>query len=374
MKILFIQTNYPAFLKRFYNKHPNWESYSYEKLKEKWKNELFGSSGFYSKALKNLGWKTMEVTMDDWNSQSKWAEENNIQIGGLKDVLLRKVPFPIKTRLGVIDNWITKVLLKQIELFSPNVVYFHHLGLLDKNELQEVKRRTKLLVGQIASPLPDKKLLKEFDLIISSFPHFVKKFKEIGVDSEFLKWCAEKSIPKKIGKKKRIYDVSYVGAFTPHHSEGNKMLETLASEVKVDFWGYGQNTLLPTSPIRKNFHGQAWGREMYEIFAKSKIVVNRHINVAENYANNLRMYEATLMGVLLITDHKKNLDKIFKVGKEAVAYKNSSGLIKKVKYYLDHDKEREKIAKAGQKRTLKDHTYDVRMKELDKILRRYLNK
>jgi spore maturation protein CgeB len=229
-----------------------------------------------------------------------------------------------------------------------------------------------LLVGQIASPLPSNEKLKEYDLILTSFTHFVKIFRKMGITSEYLPWCVEGSIPKQIGKKERVYDVVYVGGLTPHHSHGNKILEDLARKIKVDFWGYGEKTLLPTSPIRKNFHGQAWGKEMYEIFAQSKIVINRHINVAGDYANNMRMFEATAMGALLITDAKKNMDEFFKVGKEVVTYQNSKDLIEKVKYYLKHDKEREKIAKAGQKRTLKDHTYDVRMKKLDKILRQYL--
>lgn len=372
MKILFIQTNYPAFLKNFYEKNKNWNALNYQALMFKWAKEWFGSANFYSNNLRKHGWEGKEVIVDDWNSQRKWAKEHNLNLNNPFDTILRKMPFPIKTRLGLIDNWITKVLLAQIKDYKPDVVYFHHIGLLAPSKLIKVKEKTKLLVGQIASPLPSRDKLKQFDLIISSFPHFIEKFKKMGIESEYLQWCAEKSIPKKIGTKKRVYDVSYVGGFTPHHSEGNKMLKALAREVGVHFWGYGEQTLLPTSPIRKSFHGKAWGREMYEIFGKSKIVINRHINVAENYANNLRMFEATAMGALLITDEKKNMDEFFKAGKEVITYKSADDLIRKVKYYLKHNAERKEIAKAGQHRTLKDHTYDVRMKELDKILKKYI--
>ena len=40
---------------------------------------------------------------------------------------------------------------------------------------------------------------------------------------------------------------------------------------------------------------------MYNILSRSKISFNRHINVAENNANNMRLYEATGMGSLLLT-------------------------------------------------------------------------
>jgi len=111
---------------------------------------------------------------------------------------------------------------------------------------------------------------------------------------------------------------------------------------------------------------------MYKILAQSKIVINRHIDVAEDYANNMRMFEATGMGALLITDEKKNLPELFKVGKEVVTYKDSADLTEKIKYYLQHEDERQKIAKAGQKRTLTDHTYLKRMEELARIIKKYL--
>jgi len=375
MKILFAQSNYPVFLKGFYSKHSNWEKLSYEKIIKLWGRELFGNSNFYSSNFKKLHWQAWDVLIDDFNSQSLWAKEHKVKIDSLKDKLLKKLPFPVKTRIGAIDTWIFKVLQAQVKYYKPDIVYFHHLGLLTRNQINEIKKHTRLIAGQIASPLPtNKESLREFDIIISSFPHYVRMFNSWGIKSEYVKLCAEKTIPKKIGGHKRIYNISYVGAFTPHHSRGNKALEELAKNIEVNYWGYGENYLLPTSPIKKYFHGQAWGKDMYKIFAKSKIVVNRHINVAKDYANNLRMFETTLMGALLITDHKKNMNKFFRAGKEVVTYKSPEDLVRKVKYYLAHPKEARKIAEAGQKKTLRNHTYDVRMKELDKILRKYLEK
>ena len=203
-------------------------------------------------------------------------------------------------------------------------------------------------------------------------PHFVRKIRKMGIKSEYLKWAFEQSILKEISKNERVYNVSYVGAFSPHHSQGNKTLETLAKKIKVDFWGYSENFLSPLSPIRKSFHGQAWGKDMYTIFSKSKIVINRHINVAGNYANNMRLYEATGMGALLVTDYKKNINDFFEDGKEIVTYKNTDDLIKKVKYYLENEKEMLRIASAGQLKTLNYHNYTIRIKELHGILLKYL--
>lgn len=106
---------------------------------------------------------------------------------------------------------------------------------------------------------------------------------------------------------------------------------------------------------------------MFKILAQSKIVINRHTqkiekHYASKYANNMRLYEATGMGALLITDFKESFGDLFEVGKEVEIYHSLEELSEKINYYSQHDKEREKIAQAGQKRTLKDHTYQVRAK------------
>ena len=112
---------------------------------------------------------------------------------------------------------------------------------------------------------------------------------------------------------------------------------------------------------------------MFRVLAESRIAVNRHIDVAENNANNMRLYEATGVGALLLTDAKQNLGDLFTVGAEVVAYRDEDELVEAVDHYLAREDERRAIAEAGQRRTLADHTYAVRMQELVEILGRYLS-
>jgi len=111
---------------------------------------------------------------------------------------------------------------------------------------------------------------------------------------------------------------------------------------------------------------------MYRIFAWAKIVLNRHVDIAGRYANNIRLYEATGVGTLLVTDAKDNLCELFEVGREVVSYSNAQECIALVKYYLEHENERIAIARAGQQRTLREHTYRHRMEELTEIIKPYL--
>jgi len=196
----------------------------------------------------------------------------------------------------------------------------------------------------------------------------------MGIKSEYLKLAFEPSVLQRLSKEKNYkYEVTHIGGYGPIHNERNKILEEAAKRVKIDFWGYAIDNLDGNSPILKNYHGECWGIDLYDILSSSKITLTKHIaSVASNYANNMRLYEATGCGTLLLVDKKDNLGEIFEIGKEVVAYENVDDLVDKIKYYLEHEEEREKIVKAGQERTFREHTYEVRMKELVSILERYL--
>jgi spore maturation protein CgeB len=164
-----------------------------------------------------------------------------------------------------------------------------------------------------------------------------------------------------------------VGGISRHHGKAIPVLEYLARNTHMQFFGYGADSLNKDSPIRARHHGEVWGLDMYRALARSRITLNRHINVAENNANNMRLYEATGVGSMLITDRKDNLGELFEVGKEVVAYSSPEEAAELIRYYLAHPAEADAIARAGQARTLRDHTYKQRMAELLPILERHLH-
>ena len=262
--------------------------------------------------------------------------------------------------------------MAQIKEYQPDILYVLNLGLFSPSFFQEAKKYVKMVVGQIASPTPPKKFLQSYDLILSSLPHYVERFRKIGINSEYLKLAFEPGILKVIGSQQRKYQCTFVGGITPRHINTTPLLEELAQKVDIDFWGYGREFLNKSSPIIPKHHGPIWGKEMYKILAQSKITINRHIDIAENYANNMRLYEATGVGAMLITEMRENLGEIFEIGKEVETYNSVEELIEKIKYYSQHDKERKKIAQAGQQRTLRDHTYEIRTKKILNIFKKYL--
>ena len=82
----------------------------------------------------------------------------------------------------------------------------------------------------------------------------------------------------------------------------------------------------------------------------------------------MRLYEATGVGSLLVTDAKQNLAELFEPASEVVTYRDADELVERVRHYLANEDERRAVAAAGQARTLRDHTYAVRMPELAPML------
>lgn len=77
-----------------------------------------------------------------------------------------------------------------------------------------------------------------------------------------------------------------------------------------------------------------------------------------------RTFEVPACGGFLLTSQADNLGTYYEIGKEIEVFNSSSEMVDKCKFYLNHPEERNKIAKAGYERTLKDHTYIQRFTEI----------
>ena len=202
----------------------------------------------------------------------------------------------------------------------------------------------------------------------------MERFRGLGIASEYFRIGFDPRVLERLGAVGADFGAVFVGGLgKAHHGPGNDLLDRAAARLWIDVWGYGRAERPLDSPLVRHYHGEAWGIEMYRVLAQSRISVNRHIDVAEDNANNMRLYEATGVGSLLLTDAKNNLGELFDVGREVVAYRDEEELIEAVEHYLAHEDERATIAAAGQQRTLRDHTYGVRMRELLEILGSYLH-
>jgi hypothetical protein len=268
------------------------------------------------------------------------------------------------------------ILSAQIEEFRPDVVLTHSLTDLPTKYWTSMRSHYRLLVGQIASPLAEDIDLRPFDLMLSSLPNFVERFRAAGLRAEPFRLAFDPIVLERLKENaiapRSPIEVSFVGSLSPHHPGRHAWLETLCREVLLQDWGPGVEKLAADSPIRTAYRGPAWGLMMYRVLNWSRISVNYHIELSGEYANNMRLYETTGVGTLLLTDWKRNLHELFEPDVEVVTYRTSEECVEKIRYFLEHEEERARIAKAGQARTLREHTYRSRMAELVALTERLI--
>ena len=391
MKFLIINTDYPEFLNWLYNKHLGLESQSYEEQMRRRNESFFGVADFYSSNLRKLGHEAWDIHVNNEFIQKAWAKEWGVKvretsplIQGWQNTLQRLYGMTdyaplsyfgssFRPILRLMGSWFYDILEAQVKHYKPDVLINHAMSEISSQFLRNMKPHVRLLVGQVASPLPKNADYSYYDFVISSLPNFVERFRKKGMRAELHRFAFETQILNVLENKKQEIAVSFVGSLSsPHHNDRVSLLEYLCEHLDIEIWGQGVDSLPANSIIRRHYKGKVWGIEMYKVLNNSKITLNYHIDVAESYANNMRLFEATGTGTLLITDWKVNLHEMFEPSKEVVTYHNPEECAELIQYYLKNNNEREAVAMAGQERTLKEHTYYRRMVELVDIIQKYL--
>lgn len=374
MRVLVVDTYYPPFIAAHYEARPELAERPYDEQLAALYSRSFGTSDAYSHNLRRLGHESAEVIVNCSPLQLRWAQENR---SPLARVLARARALPGRIGHAADQASLHRIAFDQIEDFGPDILYVQDLWFFSRRELDRLRSQGIKVVGQIASPPPEPAVLRSFDLITTSFPHFVGRFRELGVRSEYLKIAFDERVPDRLRERgvevdpggERSFDVTFVGGVHPAaHGKRIELLERVAAVADLQLWAYGVDSLPAGSPILSRYRGEAWGLDMYEVLARSRIVINRHIDAAHGYANNMRLYETTGVGTLLLTDPGRNLAELFDPGQEVAVYEDADDLVEKVSRYLAHPDERLRIAAAGQSRTLREHTYGRRIAELASIL------
>jgi hypothetical protein len=324
--------------------------------------------------------------------QSAWAAEHNIKISLWERKTLR-----IRRRRQIIpwlafeDNqdWHRSVLAVQICSFKPDIIFNYAFYALPVEWLRSVSGNARLIGWVGTEKVPDILTLKGYDLILTNAPKYIPLMRSAGIQAEYLPHGFDERVLSHFSTQtERDIPVSFVGSYgSAGWGKGLLDTEIVARETGMLCYGSSVNKLSLDSAIRRQYGGSRWGIEMYRIYAHSKIVFNRHADVpldangvlhdpAEvvlfNEAGNVRLYEATGIGALLVTDRLPNLDTLFEPEKEVATYETGEEAVEKIRYYLEHDAERERIAQAGQRRTLRDHTCQNRASQLVSIIGRCL--
>ncbi|HKV33001.1 MAG TPA: glycosyltransferase [Pyrinomonadaceae bacterium] len=364
-----------------------------------------GWADFWTVAFAKLGYVMTDVISNTEPMQKAWANENGIDYTEA--------------------DWLFDITTAQVIAFQPDVLFFNDYVTYTAaylKHLRSVCPSIKLIFGWCGAPYRDGSVFSAYDIVLSSVPELVQHFRDQGHRSVLVNHAFE---PRVLAQLDRVaatpVDFAFIGSIAKKagfHHEREALLLRLLEETPLQLWasvtggswrlsaGIRSRQLMydsvhaarrigvPEAMLNTGLPGKAlkwkerpslppavhprlvraarapvFGLEMYAQLAHSRVTLNSHIDMSEQYASNMRLYEATGVASCLLTDWRPNMPELFEPDTEVVTYKNAEECIEKVKYLLDHEEQRQAIGRAGQKRTLRDHTFDNRAIQLDDLIR-----
>jgi spore maturation protein CgeB len=387
MRFVIVNHSYEQFLDWLYESNPSLAQQPFAMQQAAYHATLFGSADFYVHALQVLGHEVHEFVCNNLHAQSRWYQEHleSCVKGRAKSGFPRRQGSSrfLNSLAEVINSRLLnpsrraepksfELLLEQIRTIRPDVLYNQSVYAFDDDQLRQLKAHVGVLVGEHAAmPLPEVIDYRLYDLIVSSFPPTLNWLEQRGAHAKLNRLAFDPRVSALIPETTRDVRVSFVGSFLAVHSSRLEFVEAVAAQVPGLVVNGNITVDLPaSSPLQDKIGPALWGHEMYTLLRRSTITLNHHGNVPP-FANNMRLYEATGMGCLLITDYKDNLAEMFEPDEEVVTYRDVAECVDKIRFYLDDRNRdaRQKIMVAGQRRTLSEHTYNVRMKHLIELIR-----
>ncbi|MDT5295719.1 MAG: spore maturation protein CgeB, partial [Acidobacteriota bacterium] len=396
---------HPTYLRQFYAARPRPASEPYAVQLAALIEDCYGSSDFWTRALGGLGYETGDTIANAEPLQRSWARENSLGCEG--------------------DDWLFEITAAQVRAFRPDVLIVADYSTFTADFLRRLRSESpslRLVLGWCGAPFGDPSVFREWDVVLSCIPELVAHFRAEGHRSFHLDHAFEPRVLEKLGDAgPPVVNFSFIGSVLKQnrfHLERERILLRLVEQTDLAIWsdierpsprerrglrvrrfaydafnaarslGIPQ-TLLAAPPvcgraarlelrpalpqfvddrIARRARPPLFGLSMFRQLRSSRVTLNTHIDISPASASNMRLFEATGVGACLLTDWKPNLPTLFEPDAEVLTYRSPDECVEKVRYILEHEDVRRAVAAAGQRRTLRQHTFARRAERIDEIV------
>ena len=379
LKFIRISTLYPPVAKLVNNKISKKKNLTYNELLREVFSFGFGENNNITKELSRKKYKCMEIIANVKLLQQSWSKQ-----------------------YSKINN--KNIIFEQICFYKSNIIYFGNYSLLNIKLINQIRKlnHVKLIIVFHCSPITPniEKKLKLADLVITCTEGYKKIIERKIKKKTYQISHAFNATSKNIKNfEKRKIDIAFIGSLyikSGLHVNRINLIYHLLKNFKnsyiainfsikniINFFGFAiffnlrctfsekLNIIFKTIYIIIFSKKPVYGNQMLEILSNTKILINSHIEDTK-YAGNMRLFEGTGMGCMVLTDKKRSLNKLFSPKQEIVIYHSITDMINKIKYYLANKKKLSQIANKGFLKTIKDHNYKKRILILDKLINKNL--
>jgi hypothetical protein len=382
MRLLKIGVYYKTYLEQFYARRPGLAAESYAAQHVALIDDCFGSSDFWTGELSRLGYETRDLIINAEPLQKAWATERGLTFDE--------------------EGWLFGITEAQVIDFRPDVLIVADYSTVTAaflRRLRDVCPSLRLVLGWCGAPYNDGSVFGEWDVVLSCVPELVAHFRESGHRGRHVNHAFEPRVLEKLGAREDApsTDFVFIGSLVKSesfHLGREQLLSHLVAKTDLQIWSevgptppsrlrraarllrYGSLKSSPSSideRIARRARPPLFGLDMFRRLRAGRVALNTHIDISTHSASNMRLFEATGVGACLLTDSKENLRELFEPDAEVVAYRDADECVEKVRYLLGHESLRRDIADAGQRRTLRDHTFASRAALIDGVIREELS-
>jgi spore maturation protein CgeB len=276
------------------------------------------------------------------------------------------------------DIWrsiMNRNLVGHVKKSAPDLLLISKGETITPETLWEIRKKTDTVIVNV---FPDNPLyMGRFEAIGPCHYFFVKDtyvrdtlWKAGLKNVQYLPQCTDPEVHRPVEtaedeKAEYVTDVSMIGSMYPYRL---KFIEELL-DFRPVLWGRGWSRS-GRQEIGQLYRGRdIRGNQKAKAICGTKISLNPHHPLNDIYGVNRRTYDIAACRGFQITDYKKDLEDLFKIGEEIICFRTLEELKKLLKYYLEHHEERAHIAEAAYKRVIREHTYDVRAKAILDIIK-----
>ncbi len=360
MRFLQIHQFYDLYLQDCYGRCPELQSRSFDEQNEALVYDGFSAGNSIAPYLKRFGIEPISIVGNALPAQAQWISQR-----GVTEVQA--------------DSWIHFICKRQVDEIKPDVLYLPHCVNFDDQFLSSLDWKPRFVIGWRSASIPDHCRFSGYDLMVGTHSGILAQAQEQGAkEVRHYRPAFPNFMAERLEDIQPDVDVVFSGQWTAEHIQRNEFIRTVAAyhaahpdEFSLALY-IANPTNVPLPPeIAAVNKGARWGYEMYRALRSGRLNINAMIDLGGGCAN-LRTFEVTGVGSMLLTENRYDIGDYFEPGSEVETFDNAEELIEKIRHYSAHPETASRIARVGQERCLRDHSLDTCAEEFVKIVQEFL--
>jgi spore maturation protein CgeB len=293
------------------------------------------------------------------------------------------IPGRLRHRIKFFDRlsqqWINRNFLKCVYKVKPDIVLItggHRIHAKSLQTLKETPARSVLWTTD--APIRFKPILSTapfYDYIFCQGTEAIELLSKAGIRNAYwLPMACDAKMHRKMHLSEKEHacfanDIVFVGSYHPNREVIIKEL----TDFDIGIWGPGWKEHCRKSILETRIKGSHTPTDIWiKLYSACKIALSIHYQHPQKkvpvYQASPRIFESMACGAFVMSDYQKDVFSLFKNGAHFVGFEYVNELKKKMRYYLHHADEREKIANRGRREVKKNHRYVDRVEKLLSIV------